>query len=52
MVEKVISRQRRWQLRQFEKGLCVTCNRKAYPGQVRCRKHRAIARLHRVPKKV
>lgn len=47
---KVLSRQRRYQLRRQAKGRCIVCSKKAVPGYVRCEKHRQedLARYKRV----
>ena len=53
--ELSVSRQRKWQLRQKEKGLCQNCSKPAAPGSVNCLEHmidhRVAARRRYDPKR-
>lgn len=37
--EEPVSRQRAYQLRHMEAGLCISCSRPAIEGAVKCKKH-------------
>jgi hypothetical protein len=55
LIELPVSRQRKWQLRQKQRGLCQKCSKPAAPGSVNCVEHmvdhRVAARNRYEPKR-